>query len=29
MDDRGILVKLKNPDTFNEGYKIIAKSLKT
>lgn len=28
MDDRGILVKLKNPDTFNEGYKIIAKALK-
>lgn len=28
MDDRGILVKLQNPDLFNDGYYIVAKAKK-
>lgn len=28
MDDRGLLVKLKNPEAFNEGYHVIAKALR-
>ena len=29
MDDRGILVKLNNPDLLENGYKVIAKALKS
>lgn len=29
MDDRGTLVKMKNPNAYNEGYKIIASALKS
>lgn len=29
MDDRGNLVKLVNPNAYNEGYQIIAKALKS
>lgn len=29
MDDRGVLVKLNSPDKLNDGYKVIAKTLKS
>lgn len=29
MDDRGVLVKLKSPNKLNDGYKVIAKTLKS